>query len=83
MIFDFAVHCSLGKTLPGRVFVGVSTNPGAFQEGRPQQETRRRSQERAGEHLDERLLQEKEEALTLLLQEAKIISQESDHLQVI
>ena len=66
------------------MFFGVSANPGAFQEGRPQQqETRRRSQERAGDPLDERLLQEKEEALTSLLQEAKIISQESDHLQVI
>ena len=55
-----------------------------FQEGRPEhQETRRRSQERVEQPLlDDRLLQEKEANLTSLLQEAKIISQESDHVQV-
>ena len=59
-----------------------------FQEGPPgeqqhQEMSRRRSQERVEQHpLDDRLLQEKEATLTSLLQEAKIISQESDHLQV-
>ena len=58
-------------------------NPRAFQEGRQQQlEGRRRSQERAADPIDERILQEKEATLTSLLKEAKIISQESDQLQV-
>ena len=57
-------------------------NPRAFQEGRAQQLEGRRSQERAADPIDERILQEKEATLTSLLKEAKIISQESDQLQV-
>ena len=57
----------------------------SFQEGRAlyQQEVGgRRSQERSQDLLEEQILQEKEATLTKLLQEAKIISQESDQLQV-
>ena len=57
----------------------------SFQEGRAldQQEVGgRRSQERSQDLLEEQILQEKEANLTKLLQEAKIISQESDQVQV-
>ena len=57
----------------------------SFQEGRTldQQEVGgRRSQERSQDLLEEQIVQEKEATLTKLLQEAKIISQESDQVQV-
>ena len=57
----------------------------SFQEGRTldQQEVGgRRSQERSQDLLEEQILQEKEATVTKLLQEAKIISQESDQVQV-
>ena len=57
----------------------------SFQEGRAhnQQEVGgRRSQERSQDLLEEQIVQEKEATLTKLLQEAKIISQESDQVQV-
>ena len=43
---------------------------------------RRRSQERSKDLLEEQIVQEKEATVTKLLQEAKIISQESDQVQV-
>ena len=57
----------------------------SFQEGRTlsQQEVGgRRSQERSQDLLEEQIVQEKEATVTKLLQEAKIISQESDQVQV-
>ena len=57
----------------------------SFQEGRilSQQEVGgRKFQEISQDLLEEQIVQEKEATLTKLLQEAKIISQESDQVQV-
>ena len=57
----------------------------SFQKGRTldrQEVGGRRSQERSQDLLEEQIGQEKEATVTKLLQEAKIISQESDQVQV-